>query len=265
MALTVTPIPAFTDNYIWAIQADADNAAIDRSVYIVDPGDATPVFDYIVRNNLSLKGILVTHHHADHVGGIAKLTAHCAAPVFGPVNSPASALITHTLQDGDSVFIEGVEFRVMQVPGHTLDHIAFMAKDGDEPKLFCGDTLFSAGCGRLFEGTAEQLFNVFQRYKQLPKHTQIFPTHEYTLANLKFAIATEPNCIAIEQRIRDCTQLREQGLPTLPTTLAIELNTNPFMRTDSAAIQQQLKTVTATETDDEVSVFAALRRWKDRF
>lgn len=254
--LSVTPIPAFNDNYIWLLREDSTSRAA-----VVDPGDAAPVIEALERDGLSLDAILITHHHADHTGGLAELTQRYSPRVYGPDN-PRIRGIDERLGEGDSCQILGQDFEVMAVPGHTLDHIAFFAPGGS-PLLFCGDTLFSAGCGRLFEGSAAQMFDALNRLAALPGETRIFPAHEYTLANLRFAKAADPDNAALEAYLAQCQQARAQGRPTLPSTIAQERQINPFLRGQDAGVQRQA--ATQGEASDALTTFTTLRSWKDRF
>ncbi|UTA46437.1 hydroxyacylglutathione hydrolase [Simiduia sp. 21SJ11W-1] len=258
--LDLTPIPAFSDNYIWALSDG-------RQCWVVDPGEAEPVERWLALQALPLAGILITHHHADHIGGVAALCqARPGLPVYGP-ETPKIRAITHPVDAGQRVTIGPWVLEILAVPAHTLDHIAyFLAPDDQQPgALFCGDTLFAAGCGRLFEGTPAQLHRALAQFKALPPSTLVCCAHEYTLANLAFAQAVEPGNSAISER---CTQeqcKRAAGLPTLPSTLALELATNPFMRTHIPEVQQKAHLQAGTPLADEAEVMGALRRWKDNF
>lgn len=232
------PIPAFDDNYIWLLSNGND-------ALVVDPGDATPVLDVLSKNHLNLAAILLTHHHGDHCGGISELLAQHPAPVYGPRLSPAANLITHTLRDAEKIHVAAWIFSVIGVPGHTLDHIAFYS--ADEKILFCGDTLFSAGCGRVFEGTPAQMHDSLCKLAALPDETLVCCAHEYTLSNLRFAAAVEPGNTGIANHIAHCEALRNEGKPTLPSTLKIEKQVNPFLRCGNAA------------------EFASRREWKNSF
>jgi hydroxyacylglutathione hydrolase len=255
----VSPIPAFTDNYIWCL----DNG--DGSVLVVDPGDAEPVQALLADRGLRLAGILITHHHYDHVGGVAALKADHACPVYGPRN-PAIASIDHALDDGDHVDIGAFSFEIMTVPGHTLDHIAYFDGGQDPPLLFCGDTLFAAGCGRLFEGTPATMAQSLERLAALPMHTAVYCTHEYTLANLGFAQAAEPHNELLRARVEVARSLRDADVPTLPSTIALECATNPFLRCAEESIRETLElSGRASRLADPVDAFAALRAWKDDF
>jgi hydroxyacylglutathione hydrolase len=215
------PIPAFSDNYIWLFAQDGE-------AWVVDPGEAPPVLEALKSLELTLAGILVTHHHGDHTGGIKALRENFPVPVFGPENSPAAELINNPLSHGESIKIGTCQFLVISIPGHTLDHIAYYS--AAEKILFCGDTLFSAGCGRVFEGTYEQMYQSLLKLAALPDDTRVCCAHEYTLSNLRFAIATEPSNRDIVKYKELCDDLREKELPTLPTSIGLEKRINPFLR-----------------------------------
>lgn len=259
--LAIEPIPAFQDNYIWCLHDGA-------TAWVVDPGDAEPVEEFLAARKLGLEGILITHHHSDHIGGVAQLV-RTQAPrhVFGPCN-PAIAGLTHMLTGGDTVALLGLSLTVIEVPGHTLDHIAYFAERAAEaaspPLLFCGDTLFAAGCGRLFEGSPEQMYESLQKLAALPAATAVYCTHEYTLANLRFAREVEPDNLALQTRVSDAEQLRRESQPTLPSTLQLELATNPFLRANAATVCTAALEHGAVGTGN-VQIFAALRKWKDHF
>lgn len=256
--LHITPIPAFQDNYIWAL-------GIDEKVWLVDPGDGEAAQHWLTSHNKQLQGLLITHHHADHTGGIAELRHHWpSAQVFGPGTIEG---ITEPMADGQVLLLAGLRLQIHAVPAHTLDHIAYYLEPAlDHPgALFCGDTLFAAGCGRLFEGTAEQLAAAMTTFAALPPATLVCCAHEYTLANLAFALAAEPGNAATAERVQRTRCQREAGLPTLPSTLADELATNPFMRAHEPTIQQQVAAHTGKATKSALETLAALRRWKDNF
>jgi hydroxyacylglutathione hydrolase len=257
--LEVVPVSAFKDNYIWILR-NATHAAV------VDPGEAQPAREYLAREKLLLAAILATHHHPDHVGGIAELIASCEAPrsvpVYGPRNEPIATL-TCPVSEGDTVEIPELEatFAVLDIPGHTRAHIAYYGAGA----LFCGDTLFACGCGRLFEGTPEQMFASLEKLRGLPDETRIYCGHEYTLANIDFAKAVEPANSALQAReVRD-RRLREAGRPTLPSTLGEEKATNPFLRCREPAVVESAAQRLGTGGGDAVRVFAAIREWKNRF
>ena len=266
--LTVQPIAAFSDNYIWLITREGETGA-----FVVDPGDASVVEQALESASLDLAGILITHHHFDHVGGLAELRARYQPVVYGPDN-PAIEGLDHVVRHGDRVNMLGAELHVMEVPGHTLDHIAYFMPGkempgnetpGEEPLVFCGDTLFAGGCGRLFEGTPKMMHASLSSLAELPANTRIYCAHEYTLANLSFARAVEPQNSALQLRIAAAEQTRAQGEPTVPSTLALELDTNPFVRCESPALQAALRAQGKLENEDPVEVFASIRGWKDNF
>jgi hydroxyacylglutathione hydrolase len=256
--LTIDPISAFTDNYIWCLYENG-------RAWVVDPGDAAPVIEFIETRHLQLQGILITHHHFDHIGGVGELKERFALKtIYGPAN-PSIADITEALREGDIVEVLGRQFTVFEVPGHTLDHIAYLSTDSHPPILFCGDTLFAAGCGRLFEGTPAQMFDSLNKLKKLAPETRIYCTHEYTQANLRFAKAVEPDNLALKQRAQSADNVRANDQPTLPSTLALELETNPFLRSEQPAVRAAALQHGSQNINDEVEIFAAIRRWKDQF
>nr|WP_299201734.1 hydroxyacylglutathione hydrolase [uncultured Amphritea sp.] len=254
----VMPIPAFNDNYIWALTVPGGN-----EVAVIDPGDANVVNRYLKENNLQLTTILITHHHQDHTGGVMQLCQQHPVKVYGPDNSPFEG-ITDKLTDGDKVELLGLTLNIKEVPGHTLDHISYYLA-GPDPQLFCGDTLFLAGCGRLFEGSAEQMHRAMEYFRRLPDTTQIYCTHEYSLANLTFAAAVEPTNTHITEAIEHCTRLRESGQPTLPTDIATEKQINPFLRYSEAPVRQSAELFAGGPLTSEVAIFAMIREWKNQF
>lgn len=255
--MNLIALPAFDDNYIWMLHDGAH-------AVVVDPGDAAPVVAALDSHHLALAAILVTHHHADHVGGVDALRGRLQGQVFGPrrerMPQPCVAL-----DDGDHVEVLGLRFEVIDVPGHTAGHIAyFHAGDGQPPILFCGDTLFSGGCGRLFEGTAEQMHHSLSRLAALPGNTRVCCAHEYTLSNLKFAQAVEPDNEALDRYAAWCRATRAQRLPTLPSSIQRERDVNPFLRcAEPAVMQTALQRGAASLAGSDV--FATLRRWKNEF
>ena len=267
---SVSPIPAFSDNYIWLL----DNG--DGTALVVDPGDAAPVQARLEREGLALAGILITHHHFDHVGGLKALVADHACPVYGPQN-PQIAEIDVRLKDGDRCRVGAYDFEVIEVPGHTLDHIAYYqgtasGGEGSEgsggiPLLFCGDTLFAGGCGRIFEGTPEMMFASLRRLASLPDATLVYCAHEYTLANLAFARAADPSNDALARREQEAKELRERSIPTVPSSLRLEIATNPFLRAEQPQLGEGLAAAgkAPQSRDDAIACFAALRSWKDNF
>ncbi len=251
--VTVIPIPALKDNYIWLIQEA-------NTVAIVDPGDATPVLEVLQERRLALATILITHHHWDHVNGLEGLLKHYSVPVYGPA-SESIPQRTHGLREGDEVQLPGVRFQVLDVPGHTAGAIAYYG----EGRLFSGDTLFTAGCGRLFEGTAQQMYDSLAKLASLAQATQLYCGHEYTLANLAFASAVEPDNLHIKARLREAQQRRKRGLPTVPSTLAIERLTNPFLRSGEPGVWAAAERYAGRPSRSAVEVFATLRLWKNCF
>ena len=253
----IIPIPAFADNYIWLLRAG-------RAAVVVDPGDAAPVQAYLDREGLDLAAIVATHHHGDHVGGIEGLVARRRVPVYGPARESIPAR-TSALREGDAVVLDelGLELLVLDVPGHTAGHIAYTGRVADAPVLFCGDTLFAAGCGRIFEGTPATMWTSLSKLAALDPATRVFCAHEYTLANLRFAAAVEPANVALAQRrVRDAA-LRDRGQPTVPSTIADELATNPFLRANEPAVRAAAEAHAGRLLDGDVAVFAQLRAWKD--
>ena len=253
-SVTVTPIPAFTDNYIWCLHNGSQ-------AVVVDPGDAAPVLAFCEKNGLTLSAILITHHHRDHTGGITALAeAIDDLPVIGPRGGHISG-ITKSVAQGDMVKLPavGCEFSVIEVPGHTLDHIAFYGHNA----LFCGDTLFAAGCGRLFEGTPGQMHRSLNKIKRLPPDTAIYCTHEYTLANVKFALAVDPENEQLMAYSEWVNTTRANDLPTLPSDLATQRKVNPFLRCDDPAVVKNVSQYANAELSDEIAVFTQLRKWKD--
>ena len=257
----IIPIPAFSDNYIWLLR-DGRNAAV------VDPGDAAPVQAYLDREQLTLTAIVNTHHHGDHVGGNAGLLARAAVPVFGPAreNIPGR---TRALAEGDAITVPGIglELAVLDVPGHTAGHIAYVAADGGEgaPVAFVGDTLFAGGCGRLFEGTPPQMADSLAKLAALPANTRAYCAHEYTLANLRFALAVEPGNAALRERIAREQARRDRGVPTVPSSIADERATNPFLRAAEPAVFAAAEAHAGRRLADAVDAFAVLREWKNKF
>ena len=251
------PIPAFDDNYLWLLHDG-------KRALVVDPGDAGPVLRALDEHALQLESILVTHHHADHTGGVDALREATGAQVWGPATERIPQPYTH-LTGGDTAQALGLAFEVIDVPGHTAGHIAYYTPDVDgKPLLFCGDTLFSGGCGRLFEGTPAQMLASLDKLAALPGNTVVCCTHEYTLSNLRFAMAVEPGNAELAAYQARCVHLREQGQPTLPTSIAQELLVNPFLRTRQATIMQAARHFDASARD-ETTVFAAIRQWKNQF
>lgn len=250
----VEPIPAFEDNYIWLL-SDRGEAVV------VDPGEAEPVLDLLGARNLRLSAILCTHHHGDHVGGNRDLlAAYPATPVYGPRRETIPGL-TEPLASGDRVDLLGLSFAVIDVPGHTAGHIAYYGAG----RLFCGDTLFACGCGRLFEGTAEQMYDSLQKLSALPDDTLVYCAHEYTLSNIRFARAVEPDNADLQLREATDTATRQRGHATLPSRLDLEKRTNPFLRCDRQPVIEAVQRHSGRRLEEPAAVFAAVRAWKDAF
>lgn len=258
--LHLTPVPAFQDNYIWVLSAHSP--ALNCPVVAVDPGCAASLSQWLEDQGCQLHAILITHYHADHTGGVASLQAQWQCPVYGPDNSPFSG-ITQPLHQGDLIYLLETQFQIQAVPGHTLDHISYYSAEAD--LLLCGDTLFMAGCGRLFEGTAQQMQAAMDYFAQLPDQTRVACTHEYTLSNLAFAQAVEPENPEIQQTLKRCQALRAEGHPTLPSSIGLEKKINPFMRTREAAVQHAVALHAGREVEKADAILAQLREWKNAF
>lgn len=253
---TVVPLSAFNDNYIWAVR----NA---RQVMVVDPGEAQPVQDYLRREGLELVAILITHHHNDHVGGVAALKETHDVPVYGPHDERITNLLTDRVAEGDKVEIPalGLKFEVLEIPGHTRTHIAYYGAG----MLFCGDTLFACGCGRLFEGTPEQMHQSLSKFDALPDDTLVYCGHEYTLSNIEFARAVEPNNQALAEFEAAARALRADGKPTVPTRLGQERATNPFLRVEVDEVIAAASRFAGQSCDTPSQVLGAIRQWKNEF
>jgi hydroxyacylglutathione hydrolase len=253
----ILPIPALKDNYIWTIIHTNTQQCM-----VVDPGDADVVLEVLTQLKLKLAGILVTHHHWDHTQGIPGLLKEFSVPVFGPEN-PQIPGLSHPLKDGDHLIHSPMQLdlEVLAIPGHTLDHIAYYGHNA----VFSGDTLFTGGCGRVFEGTPPQMYHSLERLRQLPDNTSVYCGHEYTENNLQFAQRVEPSNHAIQSRSLETAKLRELNKPTVPALLSLEKETNPFLRCHLENIKQAAQEHFKTKADKPEAVFAQIRRWKDEF
>jgi hydroxyacylglutathione hydrolase len=255
--MNLMALPAFTDNYIWLIH---DGAA----ALVVDPGDAQVVRSALQAHSLQLQAILLTHHHADHTGGVDELRRATACQVYGPAGEEMPEPVQR-LSGGDAIQALGCDFDIMDVPGHTAGHIAYYCKAFEgQPLLFCGDTLFSGGCGRLFEGTPAQMLASLDSLAALPANTRVCCTHEYTLSNLRFARAVEPDNVDLAAYEQQCITLRAHGQITLPSSIALEKQINPFLRSREPQVRKAALTFNP-QADGEVAYFAALREWKNQF
>lgn len=259
--LQIHIIPAFNDNYFWLIQPDIHNS----DAYILDPGTAEPVRARLKQSNLTLKGILITHHHHDHIDGAAELSKEFSIPIYGP-KSARIPQVTHHLKDGDILNLGAIEFSVLGLAGHTLDHIGYYSKPHlSAPLLFCGDTLFAGGCGRLFDGTAEMLYQSLQKISLLDDDTIIYCAHEYTLANLEFARFIEPDNTDLITRQNREIEKRQQDRPTIPTQLLLEKRTNPFLRCHIPQVHNRVEEIAKMKMTSIMDVFTYLRRAKDQY
>jgi len=253
--LEIICLPALSDNYIWLIRRD-------QSVAVVDPGESQGVEEYVSSHDLEITSILITHHHPDHTGGLKALLAKREIPVYGPA-ADSIAGVNVKVAEGDTVELpaQQLSFKVMEVPGHTTTHIAFYAPG----LLFPGDTIFCAGCGRLFGGTAEQLYHSLEKFKKLPDDTRVYAAHEYTLANLRFAQAADPDNSDRDEWLNHCKTLREEGMPTLPTTMGVERRINPFLRAGEPQVMENIARSRGKRPADALASFTELRAWKDSF
>lgn len=253
--MDIQALRAFEDNYIWLLRDG-------HRLVVVDPGDDAPVLDYLAKENVRLAAILLTHHHGDHTGGVAGLLARHPVPVFGPAGESITG-VSVPLREGDQVALPGFQerFQAIDVPGHTRGHIAYYGHG----VLFCGDTLFGCGCGRLFEGTAEQMWNSLRKLAALPGGTRVYCAHEYTQSNIRFALAVEPGNAALQMRAERVAQLRSNRQATVPFTLAEELQTNPFLRSAQAGVAASAERHSGARLSSPAEVFAVLREWKNGF
>ncbi|MEP7729461.1 hydroxyacylglutathione hydrolase [Marinomonas primoryensis] len=256
--MTIFPLPAFQDNYIWIIQ-DKDSS----QVWVVDPGSADVVLNYCNAHEKKIAGILITHHHKDHTGGVAELKHHAKCTVYGPKH--LKELVTHPVSDGDTVSVFSQIFQVVATPGHTLDHLCYFSEQ-NPPVLFSGDTLFKGGCGRIMEGTHKQMLEAMTKISSLPDSTLIYCTHEYTLANYHFALSLEPKNNALIESNTASQAQRSDNQPTLPTTLSLEKKTNPFLRSHNEALKNQAaQQLNENPANNSIASFSQVRRAKDSF
>ena len=252
--LSVEPIKAYTDNYIWLVSTNEGSI-------VVDPGESKEILNLIDSNEIDLKGVLITHHHYDHTNGLLDLTNKMNLEVYGPKKIEG---INNIVKESDKFSLIGIDFEVIEIPGHTLDHLAFYSSNNKDPILFCGDTLFAGGCGRVFEGTFEQMFKSLKKISNYPKETKIFCGHEYTLSNLKFALEVDEDNKELADEYINVKKLISSDIPSLPTNLNKELKVNPFLRCNEINIKN--KVIDKFDIiDDELEVFTALRKWKDNF
>ena len=262
--VNITPIKAFSDNYIWAITNK-------QVATLVDPGDASVCIEFLEKNTLILTSILITHHHSDHTGGINQLVDYCQQKKWSlTVYGPANENIPHCdvkLNENDLVVLDelNINFRIIDLPGHTAGHIAYFATDHVMPILFCGDTLFSGGCGRLFEGSPEQMLNSLTKLADLPENTQVYCTHEYTQANLAFALTVEPNNQALVTYNKKVNELRSKGYASIPSTIQLEKQINPFLRCHKQSVQASAQQFATDSNGTPQDTFTTIRRWKDQF
>ena len=253
--LSVELIKAFSDNYIWLVSTNEGSI-------VIDPGESKNIQKLIDEKSIDLKGVLITHHHYDHTNGLEDLLEKNSIDVYGPENNING--INYRVNNKDKISIIGIEFEVISIPGHTLDHIGFYSRNNNNPILFCGDTLFAGGCGRVFEGTYKQMFDALKKISALPKNTNIYSGHEYTLSNLKFALEVDSENSDLKQEYENVLEKVNSDIPTLPTTLNKELKVNPFLRCDNLSIQKKI-VEKFNISGSELEIFTALRKWKDNF
>ena len=254
----IFPIRALSDNYVWTLVKE-------EQAIIVDPGEARPVLETLEKLKLELKSIVITHHHFDHTGGIEELKNLFNCEVLGPSGGHIKG-INRPLSDNEEFDVLGKKFIALATPGHTMDQLAYFSDEAySEPILFCGDTLFSAGCGRVFEGTHLQMYNSLSRFTSLPTNTKVFCGHEYTQSNLAFAITVEPQNQFIKDKIEEVKKLRELDKETLPSDIASELKINPFLRCNEKTVVDAAINYSGNEIIEPHEVFGAIRDWKDNF
>ena len=252
--LSVDQIKSYTDNYIWLVSTNEGSI-------VVDPGESKEILNLIDANEIDLKGVLITHHHYDHTNGLLDLTNKMNLEVYGPKKIEG---INNIVNESDKFSLIGINFEVIAIPGHTLDHLAFYSSNNEDPILFCGDTLFAGGCGRVFEGTFEQMFKSLKKISNYPKETKIFCGHEYTLSNLKFALEVDKDNKDLVNEFNNIEKLISSDIPSLPTNLNKELKLNPFLRCHDFDIKNKF-IEKFDMIDYELQIFTALRKWKDNF
>ena len=256
--MNIQYIKAYTDNYIWLIRTNEGNL-------LIDPGESQPVKEFLSKESISITDILITHHHYDHVGGVLELKKDITGKVIGPNNSEINGIDRYVIE-GNVLKSCGIEFMVIEIPGHTLDHIAYFMNDKNQPILFCGDTLFSGGCGRVFEGTFNQMYASLLKLKKLPKNTQVYCAHEYTISNLKFALEVEPDNKDISNHLEACEEKIKHGEISLPSNINLELRINPFLRCETKDLRNSISSkIQDSQKLKDSEVFQRLRLWKDSF
>lgn len=256
--LNIWPLPALSTNYIWVLEHTKYS-----NIYVVDPGEAGPVLNYLKQNKRQLAAILLTHRHWDHVSGIEELVEQFKCPVYGPAIDQHPT-VSHPMSEGDSTLLWGeLPASVMETPGHLPDHICWLLESGEPKHVFCADTLFSVGCGRVFGNAHAQLKRSLERLSALPENTVLYPAHEYTLKNLQFALTVEPTSEKLLREHQRVSDLCKERLPSLPTTVAHELKLNPFLRCNDPEVIAAVQKHVGRELTTEIDVFCELRRWKD--
>jgi len=253
----IFPIRAFSDNYIWTLIKDEE-------VTVVDPGDPDPVITLLEERNLTLSNVIITHHHFDHTGGIKKLSEMYDCNIYGPSEGHIQG-INKPIKDNQEFVISNTVFKAFATPGHTLDHLSYFVDQENDPFLLSGDTLFSGGCGRLFEGTPLQMYESLSKFTSLPINTKVYCTHEYTESNLKFALAVEPNNTDIKEKFSEVVQLRSQDKETLPSTIGEELKVNPFMRCNELVVKKAAENFSNEKLSEPHEILGSIRNWKDNF